>query len=113
MLTRALGMPSLIEDDLRALGRSAQLVADDRVHALVPALGPPGLHDPRIGNQLDVAARDVALVPGAGAALVGADLGGRTRERGMLTRVGKRPIDLLRRGGEADFLMDWGAHGFV
>lgn len=74
----------MIEDD-RGLGRvGLQLESDDRVDAGVPGSRAPCLHDPLVGDELDISSFDQLPEGRKGAADSGVDLGRCTGERGEL-----------------------------
>ena len=56
----------------------------------------PRLHDPLVGDQLDVSPNDLSREQGKGSALLGVDLGRLAGECRELLRIKKSPIDPLR-----------------
>src|SRR4051794_33284423 len=112
VLALALRKARMVEDQPRPGALRLELELRDRIDARLPVADAPGLDDPLIGHQLDVAPLDHPAEAGEGAADLRIDLGrGSAAELAELAGIGERFVDALGAGIENDFLMDGLGHG--
>src|SRR5262249_6116366 len=97
----------VVEDEPRPGALRLELELRDRVDARLPVADAPGLDDPLIGDQLDVAPLDHPAETGEGATDLRVDLGrGSAAELAELTGIGERLVDALGARIDNDFLVD-------